>query len=163
ERRIAAAEQRVAAAEQRGQAAEQRAEAAEQRSQAAEASAQTVAHQLAALQTHIVALEREVASADNVRSFAAETEREIASLQLERDDVALRRQLAEAEERARLAAIDLPDDDRAHHDGHAHHDDNAHHDDHDMTRTGNQLPIAVLAEHVNTLEESIDSLRANMR
>jgi chromosome segregation ATPase len=172
------------------------------------------------MQNRIAALEREVASADNVRSFAAETEREIASLQrdlrdaraklaqitLERDrlvselrdargedadtnqrgavktgfdpdataqldlaklakyeslaarsseleqklaqleqgDAALRRQLADAEERLRLAAIDLEDDS-------------------ELTRTGNQLPIAELAEHVNVLEESIDSLRANMR
>src|ERR1043166_3812055 len=33
------------------------------------------------MQNQITALEREVANADNVRSFAAETEREIASLQ----------------------------------------------------------------------------------
>jgi outer membrane murein-binding lipoprotein Lpp len=36
-------------------------------------------------------------------------------------------------------------------------------DDNELTRTGNQLPIAELAEHVTTLEESINSLRANMR
>ncbi|HMG53735.1 MAG TPA: hypothetical protein VK601_09635, partial [Kofleriaceae bacterium] len=194
----------------------------EQRAQAAEGNAQALARQVAEMQGKIVALEREVASADNVRSFAAETEREIASLQrdlrdartkltqitlerdrlasemhdihddtnttnrripmpvkppfdpeataqadvaryesliaksaeleqklarLEQDDAALRRQLADAEERLRVAAIELADDD----------------DDNEMTRTGNQLPIAALAEHVATLEESINSLRANMR
>jgi outer membrane murein-binding lipoprotein Lpp len=170
------------------------------------------------MQGHIAELEREVANADNVRSFAAETEREIASLQrdvrdaraklaqmtlerdrlaselrdargddadttsrraavkagfdpdvtaqvdiakyeslatktseleqkvaqLEGDDAALRRQLAEAQERLRRAAVDLEADN-------------------EKTRTGNQLPIAELTEHVTTLEESINSLRANMR
>jgi len=231
ERRIASAEQRVAAAEQRNQLAEQRAEAAEgnaqalarqladtQRAHAGEGNAQVQARQLVELQGQIAALEREVANADNVRSFAAETEREIAALQrdlrdtrtkltqmtlerdrlesevrdargdditsqraavkasfdpevtmqadvvkyaslisksaelekkvvqLEREDAALRRQLAEAQERLRIAAIDLADD-----------------DDEDKTRTGSHLPIAELAEHVTTLEESINSLRANMR
>jgi chromosome segregation ATPase len=171
------------------------------------------------MQNQIAALEREVANADNVRSFAAETEREIASLQrdlrdaraklaqltlerdrlaselrdarggdeadtnqraaaragfdpdvtarldikkyeslvtragelehklaqLEHDDAGLRSQLAEAQERLRLAAIDLGDADG------------------ERTRTGSQLPIAELTEHVTTLEESINSLRANMR
>jgi chromosome segregation ATPase len=230
ERRIASAEQRVAAAEQRVQAAEQRAQGAEgnaqalarqvgemQRAQGTEGNAQALARQVAEMQGQIVALEREVANADNVRSFAAETEREIATLQrdlrdtraklaqmtlerdrlasevrdargddttsqraavkpgfdpdvtaqvniakyeslaaktseleqkvqhMERDDAALRHQLAAAEERLRLAAIDLEDDDN------------------ERTRTGSQLPIAELAEHVTTLEESINSLRANMR
>jgi chromosome segregation ATPase len=239
EHRIAAGEQRVEVAEQRVQAAEQRAVAAEgnaqalarqiaemQRAQGAEGNAQALARQTAEMQAQIAELEREVANADNVRSFAAETEREIAALQrdlrdtraklaqmtlerdrlesevrdargdditnqravakpgfdpdatvkpgfdadataqvniakyeslaaktseleqklqhMERDDAALRRRLAEAEERLRLAAIDLEDDS-------------------ELTRTGSQLPIAELAEHVTTLEESINSLRANMR
>jgi chromosome segregation ATPase len=170
------------------------------------------------MQTRIADLEREVATADNVRSFAAETEREIAGMQrdlrdlraklaqvtlerdrletevrdsrgdtdttnrrapkagadhdvtapvdlkkyetlasktndleakllrFERDNVLLNHQLAEAESRLR-AAIDA----------HEHDDDN------ELTRTGSQLPISELVEHVTTLEESINSLRANMR
>ncbi|HEX7835995.1 MAG TPA: hypothetical protein VF469_00965, partial [Kofleriaceae bacterium] len=206
-------------AERRIAAAEQRVTMAEQRAQGAEGNAAAFARQVAEMQNRIATLEREVANADNVRSFAAETEREIASLQrdlrdaraklaqltLERDrlaselrdargddadtsqraaakagfdpdataqldikkyeslatktseleqklaqmeqgDAALRRQLAEAQERLRVAAIDLAAD-----------------DDNERTRTGNQLPIAELAEHVTTLEESINSLRANMR
>jgi chromosome segregation ATPase len=71
-----------------------------------------------------------------------ELEQKLATL--ERDDAALRRQLADAEQRLR-DAIDHQDDDS------------------EMTRTGSHLPIAELAEHVTTLEESINSLRANMR
>jgi hypothetical protein len=171
------------------------------------------------MQGKIVALEREVATADNVRSFAAETEREIASLQrdlrdaraklqqvtldrdrlaaeidgeqdaetthqrravktgfdpeataqvnvakyeslivktteleqklqqIETEDAALRSRLADAEERLRTAPIQLSSDDA----------------DNEMTRTGNQLPIAELTVHLTALEESINSLRANMR
>jgi chromosome segregation ATPase len=223
EQRVADAEQRVADAEQRAEAAEGNATALARqiaelsRVQAGDGNAQAMARQVAEMQGKIVALEREVANADNVRSFAAETEREIAQLQrdlrdtraklaqvtlerdrlesevrdargdgditsqrlavkpsfdpevtmqadakyesligktkeleqklarLEREDGELRRQLADAEERLRIAAIDLADDDD------------------DKTRTGNHLPIAELAEHVTTLEESINSLRANMR
>src|SRR5688572_9074571 len=43
--------------------------------------------QLVEARNRIAALEREVATADNVRSFAAETEREIAQLQRERRDL----------------------------------------------------------------------------
>ncbi|HEU4735388.1 MAG TPA: hypothetical protein VFT22_46170, partial [Kofleriaceae bacterium] len=188
------------------------------RAQAADGNPQTLARQIAEMQNKIVMLEREVENADNVRSFAAETEREIAQLQrelrdtrgkltqmtlerdrlaaevsdargdtdttsrrapvkpgfdpdvtaqadvaryesliaksteleqklarLEREDAVLRRKLAEAEDRLR-SAIHIADD-----------------DDNERTRTGSQLPIAELAEHVTTLEESINSLRANMR
>ena len=78
----------------------------------------------------------------------AQLEQHIA--ELERDDAALRRQLTDAQEQLRIAALDLGDDDDGTRNG-------------DQTRTGNQLPVAEIAEHVNVLEESIDSLRANMR
>ncbi|MEP6866248.1 MAG: hypothetical protein ABJE66_36855, partial [Deltaproteobacteria bacterium] len=60
---------------------------------------------------------------------------------LEKDLVALRRQLTETEARAEAQA-------RAHED--------------EPTNTGSALPLE-FAEHLNVLEESIDSLRANMR
>ena len=60
---------------------------------------------------------------------------------LEKDIAALRRQLSETEARAEAQA-------RAHED--------------EPTNTGNALPLE-FAEHLNVLEESIDSLRANMR
>jgi predicted RNase H-like nuclease (RuvC/YqgF family) len=198
---------------------DQRVQLAEQRAQGAEGNAQALARQVSEMQGRIVALEREVATADNVRSFAAETEREIAQLQrdlrdtrakltqvtlerdrlatdlaedqdavtthlhaagkggfdpeataqvnpskyealitkttelehklqqLETEDAALRRQLAEAEERVRVAAAAQDSDDA----------------DNEMTRTGNQLPIAELAVHLTALEDAINSLRANMR
>jgi len=63
---------------------------------------------------------------------------------MDRENRDLKKLLADTEGRLR-AAMDGDDD-----------------DDSEATRTGNQLPIA-LAEHVSTLEESIDSLRANMR
>jgi ParB family chromosome partitioning protein len=164
--------------------------------------------QLAAAQQRIGELKREVDAAENVRQFAANTEREIAQLErelrehkakvtqitlerdrlesqlrdlrddsetthrkvpaldeapsqharytqlvsraseleqkngkLEKDLVALRRQLSETEARAEAQA-------RAHED--------------EPTNTGNALPLE-FAEHLNVLEESIDSLRANMR
>ena len=65
--------------------------------------------------------------------------------QLEKDDAALRTQLADAEAKLRQAIDGAGDDDDA-----------------ESTRTGSQLPIA-LAEHVSLLEEAIDSLRSNMR
>ncbi len=162
--------------------------------------------QLAAAQQRIAELEREVDSADNVRQFAANTEREIAQLErelretkakaaqvllerdsleaqlrdlreddetnargipespavdltrytelvsrsaeleqrnlkLEKEQIVMRRLLAEAE--ARVEAQQ-----RAHED--------------EPTNTGNAMPIE-FAEHLNVLEESIDSLKANMR
>jgi chaperonin cofactor prefoldin len=186
--------------------------------------------QLAAQQARIAQLQRENEAADNVRSFAAETEREIAQLQrelrearskltqmtlerdrleselrdvredsdtmnrrvpperptverlpaerdvrdydpentaqldlsryestlaktaelelqvetLRREEQQLRARLADTEERLR-EAIEGSDDDGVEH-----------------THTGSQLPIDV-AEHVNILDESIDSLRAEMR
>lgn len=63
---------------------------------------------------------------------------------LEKEDAALRAQLADAEERLRQAI------------------DGGDNDDAESTRTGSQLPIA-LAEHISLLEEAIDSLRSNMR
>jgi chromosome segregation ATPase len=215
--------------DRRAREAEARSAEADARAQVAERTAQQLQHQLLESQNRVGALEREVATADNVRSFAAETEREIAQLQrevrdarakltqmtlerdrlaadlrdargdsettnrrapivdphtggrrtpppqrdpeatatldvaqiekmiarttelekkviaLERESAGLRKQLNESEQRLR-DAIDRADDD----------------DDSDATRTGSQLPI-VLAEHVSMLEESIDSLRANMR
>ncbi|MBA3452090.1 MAG: hypothetical protein H0T42_03215, partial [Deltaproteobacteria bacterium] len=194
-------------------------------SSTADQRAQGAEQKLAQAQAKLVALQKEVDAAENVRSFAAETEREIAQFQrdlkearakltqmtlerdrlagelkdargdddttnrsvpvvrdakaarqpsfdpdatsmadpaqyaemisrstdldaklqkLEREDAALRKQLADTEEKLR-AAIDRDDDSDA-----------------ESTRTGSQLPIA-LAEHVSALEESIDSLRANMR
>ncbi len=64
---------------------------------------------------------------------------------LQRTEGELRAQLEDAEARVR-AAIDRPDEDS----------------DAESTRTGSQLPIAV-AEHVGVIEESIESLRAEMR
>src|SRR5262249_55785681 len=75
---------------------------------AAEGNAQALARQVAEMQGKIVALEREVESADNVRSFAAETEREIASLQRDLRDA--RSKLTQmTAERDRLAA-EIDDD-----------------------------------------------------
>ncbi len=232
ERRVQQAESSSRAgsdAERRARDAEARLAEADGRVQVAERTSATLQHQLVDSQNRVGALEREVATADNVRSFAAETEREIAQLQreiregrakltqmtlerdrlvselqdlrgddgdttnrrvpaigrtptpsrrpeaaydpdataaldvgrieamiakttelekkvtvLERDNASLRKQLGETEQRLR-DAIDGSDDDEA-----------------ESTRTGSQLPI-VLAEHVSALEESIDSLRANMR
>jgi hypothetical protein len=79
---------------------------------------------------------------EGIITRASEAEHKL--IQTERDVAALRARLAETEERLR-AAIDRPDE-----------------EDSEATRTGSQLPI-VLGEHVNILEESIDSLRANMR
>jgi exo-beta-1,3-glucanase (GH17 family) len=61
--------------------------------------------------------------------------------QLERQESALKSQLADAESRVRAAI------------------DNA---DAESTSTTGELPVALI-EHINILEESIDSLRANMR
>jgi len=166
--------------------------------------------QLAAAQQRIAELKREVDAAENVRQFAANTEREIAQLErelrehkakvtqlslerdrlesqlrdlrddsetthrkvpslaadeapsqharytqlvsraseleqkngkLEKDLAALRRQLAETEARAEAQARAREDE---------------------PTNTGSALPLE-FAEHLNVLEESIDSLRANMR
>ena len=69
---------------------------------------------------------------------AQESEKRIAKL--ENENHLLKDELIEAEKAARAA------EDRAD----------------DPTRTGEQLPVAI-AEHVSALEESIDSLRANMR
>ena len=236
--RVGDAERRADAAEEMIEEAERRAGAAEMQVSELQARVTELAkrpvvandafeRQLFEAQRRIAELEREVANADNVRSFAAETEREIAQLQrdlrdtkakltqltlerdrlaadlrdvrgdsettnrrapldratakkierdydaevtaqadlskyepiiakanelqqkvadLEKQNASLRTQLAGAEQRLR-EAIDRDDDD----------DDGAEH-----THTGSQLPIA-FAEHLSVLEESIDSLRANMR
>jgi chromosome segregation ATPase len=73
-----------------------------------------------------------------VISKAAEVEKRLAAF--ERENAALKQQLAEIAKQMRMA------EDRAD----------------DPTRTGSQMPMAI-AEHVSALEESIDSLRANMR
>ncbi|NVB84544.1 MAG: hypothetical protein HOV81_39580, partial [Kofleriaceae bacterium] len=70
---------------------------------------------------------------------AAELEQKV--LRLEKDDEQHRRELSEAN--ARLAAQHRAQED-------------------EPTNTGNSLPIE-FAEHLSVLEESIDSLRANMR
>ena len=63
---------------------------------------------------------------------------------LEREDAQLRGLLADAEQQLRDAS-ELADVEGS-----------------ESTRTGSQLPLA-LAEHVSVIEESIDSLRSNMR
>jgi len=72
---------------------------------------------------------------------ARSTELESKIIKLEKDDEKLRRQLAEAE--ARTQAQKRAQDD-------------------EPTSTGQPLPMA-FTEHLSVLEESIDSLRANMR
>lgn len=153
----------------------------------------------------IADLEREVEKADNVRSFAAETEREIAQFQrdlreartkltqvtLERDrfESELRDvREADADTTNRRMAIDERGDarydtvlakfteaqqmlQRAERETAAlkkHTSDleqrlEAALDHEEPTATGSQLPLAEIVEHVAVLEESIDSLRANMR
>jgi chromosome segregation ATPase len=206
ERRARDSQNQLAEMTQMLQAAE--AQIGEARTQSA-GSAAGLERQLAAAQTRIGELKREVDAAENVRQFAANTEREIAQLErdlrdhkakvtqltlerdrlesqlrdlrddsetthrkvpslteeapsqharytqlvsraseleqkngkLEKDLAGLRRQLAETELRADAQA-------RAHED--------------EPTNTGNALPLE-FAEHLNVLEESIDSLRANMR
>jgi hypothetical protein len=185
---------------------------------------------VAALQQKIAALEREVENADNVRSFAAETEREIAALRrdvrdarakltqmtLERDRLALEvrdnrsdsettnerapidpRMLAATAGKKPVPATRDPEDtanfdiaklesmiartteleqklgkfERENADLRARLADaeqklrdaiDGADDDANVTRTGSEYPV-VIAEHVSILEESIDSLRANMR
>ncbi len=185
-----------------------RLEAAE--AQVAEGGTSGIERQLARAQTRNALIKREVDAAENVRQFAANTEREIAQLErdlretkaklaqitlerdrmsaelrdirddsettrqrapiepevtaqadlsrytalvarateleqkltaIEQEDDTLRRQLADAE--ARIAAQTRAQED-------------------EPTGTGTPLPIE-FAEHLNTLEESIDSLRSNMR
>ena len=230
EQHAQSAREEIAEALERIKDAELRAARAEEAARATAGSADdsakvsTLEQKLQAAQAKLVALQKEVDAAENVRSFAAETEREIAQFQrdlkdvrakltqmtlerdrlaselkdarhdedttnrampvvknepkraphydgevtaqvdvskfeemitksaelatkvktLEKEDAALRVQLADAEQRLRQA-IDGGDDDEA-----------------ESTRTGSQLPIA-LAEHISILEESIDSLRSNMR
>jgi len=99
-----------------------------------------------------VTAQADIARYESLIAKSAELEQKVA--QLESEDHGLRRQLADAENRLHAAedrlrtAIDIDDEDD---------------DDRDLTRTGHQLPIAAVAEHVTTLEESINSLRANMR
>jgi chromosome segregation ATPase/pSer/pThr/pTyr-binding forkhead associated (FHA) protein len=83
-----------------------------------------------------------IAKANELEKRAADLQLKI--VDLEKTNAQLRAQLADSEERLR-EAIDRDDDDGAEH-----------------THTGSQLPIA-FAEHLSVLEESIDSLRANMR
>ncbi len=202
--------------------ADRRVQAAEQASKELERRLAEATAKLAEAISRLTSLQKEFDAAEHVRSFAAETEREIAQLQrdlrdarlkatqmtlerdrleselkdahsgdtdttsrlvpitpsarptydpeatapadlrkyesmiaqtselqnqvrrLEREGAELRALLADAEQKLR-DAIDRSDE-----------------DDSESTRTGAQLPI-VLAEHVSMLEESIDSLRANMR
>ena len=170
--------------------------------------------QLAAAQQRIAEeLVREVDAAENVRQFAAATEREIAQLErdlrdhkakvvqltLERDNLASQLvDLHEDEETAhRRPAARVPNDEPtmnadvagysalvsraselegkygkleqeavqlrralAEAEARAEAQDRAREDE--PTNTGNALPIE-FAEHLNMLEESIDSLKANMR
>ncbi|HEY0190630.1 MAG TPA: hypothetical protein VGC42_05865, partial [Kofleriaceae bacterium] len=178
---------------------ERRIAAAEQRAEAAEGNAAAFARQTSDMQTRIAALEREVATADNVRSFAAETEREIAGLQRELREakaklaqITLERDRLESEVRDNRVDTDTTHR-RAAKPPAGDHDSTAQvnlskyesviaglrnqlsesqrqlreaidgDDDSEMTRTGAQVPISDLAAHVTQLEESINSLRANMR
>ena len=166
---------------------------------------------LAQAQARIAELKREVDAAENVRQFAANTEREIAQLEreirdgkakvtqitLERDRLAseLRDLREDSETTHRRAPVNEPEvtaqadlsrytalvaraseleqklvkmekDDAAlkrklqETEARAQAQQRAHEDE--PTNTGNALPIE-FAEHLSVLEESIDSLRANMR
>ncbi|MDQ3333850.1 MAG: FHA domain-containing protein [Myxococcota bacterium] len=84
-----------------------------------------------------------IAKANELQQKVNELTKQV--LDHEKQSATLRVQLKDTEERLRQA-IDRDDDD----------------DGVEQTHTGSQLPIA-FAEHLSILEESIDSLRANMR
>ncbi len=204
EARAQTAEEAARTLEQRAQTAEQRAQTAERRATEAEARPVAPAPRESVnldLQKRIQELEREVAKADNVRSFAAETEKEIAQLQrdlrdarskltqttLERDrfeselrdsrnddgDTTNRRsiaavdnnQLVEADQRYQQIMRDNLALKKAMADLEARlaQAQERLEDQEEATATGSQLPMTEIVEHVSILEESIDSLRANMR
>jgi chromosome segregation ATPase len=169
--------------------------------------------QLAAAQARIAELVREVDAAENVRQFAASTEREIAQLERElRENKAKVVQLTLERDKLASQLDDLHEDDETAHrrlpittanDEPTTHADMARYSalvsrtteleakygaleqeatvlrrslaeaearaeaqerakEDEPTNTGNALPIE-FAEHLSTLEEAIDSLRANMR
>ena len=186
--------------EQRFRDAETALGVARQRAETAELALASVQRQLVERDDHVATLEREVATAENVRSFAAETEREIAQLQhalgeargalaqrtLERDQLAndLRDARGDTDTTSRRAAPPVHDTEvTASHDvgrmesilarsaelEHKVADAEreiatlrAQHHGAGSPQTGSRIPPA-FAEHVTVLEESIDSLRANMR
>ena len=90
----------------------------------------------------------DLAKYESLVARGSEMEHQLA--QLQRDDGALRRQLSATEDRLRTAEDRL----RSAMTSAA---------DSERTTTGSQLPLTALVEHIGTLEESIDSLRANMR
>lgn len=163
-------------------------------------------HQLASARQRIAELEREVDAAENVRQFAANTEREIAQLQrelretkvksaqvvLERDNLESQlRDLREDDETSARGVPEAPQVELSRYtqlvsrsaeleqrnlklekeqvvvrrllaaaEAQVEAQQRAHEDE--PTNTGNALPIE-FAEHLNALEEAIDSLKANMR
>jgi len=162
--------------------------------------------QLAAAQQRIGELQREVNAAENVRQFAANTEREIAQLERElRETKAKAAQVALERDNLESQLRDLREDDEtnargvpeapavdlsrytqlvsrsaeleqrnqklekeqivvrrllAEAEAKVEAQQRAHEDE--PTNTGRAMPIE-FAEHLNILEESIDSLKANMR
>jgi archaellum component FlaC len=163
---------------------------------------------LAAAQQRFTELKREVDAAENVRQFAANTEREIAGLERElRDQKAKVTQISVERDRLESQIRDLRDDSEtmsrrappveeapSQHarytqlvaraaeleakyaklekedaalkkqlqEANARAEAQSRAREDEPTNTGTALPIE-FAEHLNTLEESIDSLRANMR
>jgi len=214
DRKLAEADQQLADSDQKRADADRKLTSAAKRIAELESRPKTPAPvldtgALDAAHERIADLERELQKADNVRSFAAETEREIAQLQRDLRDarskltqITLERDRYESELRdARDADSDTTNrrmaiDER----GEARYEgvlakfteaeqrlqraekDNAALKKHsadlearlenalerladqvEATATGNQLPLADMVEHVSVLEESIDSLRSNMR
>jgi len=199
ERRARDAQNQLAEVSQMLQAAEL--QIVEARTQSSSGNA-GLERQLAAAQARIGELKREVDAAENVRQFAANTEREIAQLERElRDQKSKVTQITLERDRLESQLRDLRDDSETTHrkvppmadeapSQHARYtqlvaraseletllkkletentalrlraeaQDRAKEDE--PTNTGNALPIE-FAEHLNVLEESIDSLRANMR
>jgi septal ring factor EnvC (AmiA/AmiB activator) len=113
------------------------------------------------LSAQIAALQKEVGAAENVRSFAAETEREIAQLQRDLKDA--RGKIATTTmERDRLASELKDVRDRDDTNTVARDAPKVPRGDVEPTKTGTQMPILV-AEHLTVIEEAVESLRANMR
>ena len=153
---------------------------------------------LAEAQAKIAQLQREVDAAENVRQFAANTEREIAQLErelreakakittltLERDRMESQLRDVHEDDETNMRSVGPGPEVTAHADmsrytalvSHATElerklaetearlaaQQRAHDDDEEPTNTGTSLPIE-FAENLSVLEESIDSLRANMR
>ena len=192
EGRVQELEKRLAQFEQRAIAAEQRAIAAE----ADAASAGVSGEELDEARDRITELEQELQKADNVRSFAAETEREIAGMQrelrelksnltrvtLERDrmESELRdsREDSETRDRAITPGPDIAKFNKMMARVSEIEKDNTAlrtqleqlkvrlleaEEKAESTATNTHLPLGGVAEQVSIIEESIDSLRSNMR